>query len=440
MKILMYGWEFPPYISGGLGVACHAIVHALAQQGAQVNLVLPQAFDIISDKSNINIFGCGFLKRLSTSRTKSFNQNSDTQRYRQWENFLSPYDSHLFERSNASTATWMEALEKMLATHRTTGNFNGKYGKNLISEVYRYGIVAGAFAAEVPHDCIHCHDWLTILAGIEAKRYSKKPLIFQIHALETDRSGEFINRDVHKIEKLGMEEADKIIAVSQYTKNAIVKHYRINPKKIDVAHNGINKRDFLNPSQLYAKPPFKTVLFLGRITHQKGPSYFIRAAKKILAHRQDVHFVLVGKGDLMRQTIEQAAYERIGPYVHFTGFINRKEIGQIYKNADVYVMPSVSEPFGLTCLEAIAQKVPTIISKQSGVSEVAPHALKVDFWDINEMASKIIALLRYPVLHRTLAENAHDALHHVTWEATANTLLNVYRKTIKEKSAIETVA
>lgn len=420
MKVLMYGWEFPPHISGGLGVACHAMVTELSKKNIQVTLVLPQEITRVID-GNLSIVGCAAaedapaafaIKRAPLTTWLSPYLNQQDYQYLSSNNAL----LDLAKLQQLDFFKHLGAVDSMRLT--------GKYGTHLFAEVLYYAMVAGKLAQTVEHDVIHAHDWLTILAGVEAKKYSKKPLFFHIHALEVDRSGEHNNYNVFAIEKYGMEHADKVIAVSQYTKNNIVKYYGISPDKIAIIHNGTYP---VKGARERTLPRTKTVLFVGRLTYQKGPDFFIEAAKKVLAFRKDVKFILVGTGDLMRGLVERIAVLGIGQYVHFAGFLTPAMVAKIYSTADLYIMPSVSEPFGLTCLEALAREVPVIISKQSGVAEVLQHVLKVDFWDIDEMTNKILAVLAHPPLSHTMVTNVKKEIKELTWDKTADAIIDLYR-------------
>jgi glycosyltransferase involved in cell wall biosynthesis len=420
MNILMYGWEFPPHISGGLGVACYAIVNELAKKHTNITLILPQIVENpLRDHEHVSIIGCNFLKDFDLTSLKALCLQFNI---KDIGSLIHPYISG----SNYHSA-------QIHQNESDVKNFfplklSGQYGINLLSEVFHYALIAGALAETVPHDAIHCHDWLTILAGVEAKRHSHKPLIFHVHALEYDRSGDHVNQQVFDIEKYGMEQADRIITVSQYTKNIIAKRYGIPAEKITVVHNGMYYHQC--PTPFHKNNAQKMVLFLGRITHQKGPYFFVEIAKKILSKRQDIQFVVVGNGNLTSEMIKHVAASRIGKYVHFTGFLDPDTAQKVYQLADVYVMPSVSEPFGLTCLEALSHQVPIVISKQSGVSEALKHALKADFWDVDDMASKILALLDYPMLRKTMLKNAVQDLKQLTWNRAADKIINVYQQVI----------
>jgi len=436
MKVLMYGWEFPPRISGGLGVACYAIVNELAKKHVNLTLILPQTGNP-DPIDHVTFLNC---ENTQVSTVEEFPGMVNI-KYPKIITHLYPYANTKNFASLVNHETLQDFLLLLAQIHLPLELKNmarsmvldqvvgfGKYEINLLTEVLRYALFAGAIAEEVEHDVIHAHDWLTILAALEAKRYSHKPLVLHIHALETDRSGLWVDKRIYAIEKYGMEQADQIIAVSQYTKNNIIKHYGIPAEKITVVHNGIYWDGYATPKVKNDRPTM--VLFLGRITQQKGPCFFIEIAKRILEKKPDVQFVLAGTGDLFVDMIERVASLRLGKNIHFTGFLDSEQVRNIYQLADVYVMPSVSEPFGLAALEALASNVPAVISKQSGVSEVLRHTLVADFWDIEEMAAKILALLEYQALGRTSVENARDDLRAITWSKAAEKIVALYKTAI----------
>ncbi|OGT07738.1 MAG: hypothetical protein A2X78_03585 [Gammaproteobacteria bacterium GWE2_37_16] len=434
MKVLMYGWEYPPYISGGLGVACHAIVHALTKKNILINLVLPHDFSSHSASSTetlVNLIGVDLYdEQIAVTSSNLIN-------ICQIDSLLHPYFStneyqnFIEEKNNPNQKNHKKKLiVKQTIDHHspdfTPIKITACYGDNLFNEVLRYSEIAGRLAEQISHDVIHVHDWMTILAGIKAKSISKKPLIFHTHALEIDRSGtKNYNRQIFDIEKYGMEQADKVIAVSNYTKNIITSHYGIPANKIEVVYNGIEQSNIKHKINTKSSKT-KMVLFLGRITQQKGPSFFIAIAKKILDKRKDVQFVIAGTGHLLAEMIEQVAALRIGKYVHFTGFLDQKTVKKIYQLADVYVMPSVSEPFGLSCLEALSEDVPVVISKQSGVAEALHNTLNADFWDTDDMAAKILAVLAYKGLGAELITNAKKEMEHLTWDIAGDKIISVY--------------
>jgi glycosyltransferase involved in cell wall biosynthesis len=301
------------------------------------------------------------------------------------------------------------------------------YGKNLMQEVERFANAAESIAMDEQFDVIHCHDWLTFKAGMNVKRRTKKPLVVHVHATEFDRTGGNGRNDyVYNIEREGMMMADKVITVSNFTKNMVVNNYGIDPNKIEVVHNAVEFTDYDTEKQRIGAND-KIVLFLGRITLQKGPDYFIESACKVLKKMGNVKFVIAGSGDMEYRMIERAAQLGIGDKVLFAGFLQGDDIDRAYKMADVYVMPSVSEPFGITPLESMRNGTPVIISKQSGVSEIVKNCLKVDFWDTDQMANKIIGVLKYKELHDELRDNGSREVMKFNWDVPAQKCMGIYR-------------
>jgi glycosyltransferase involved in cell wall biosynthesis len=435
IRTLMYGWEFPPKISGGLGVACYAIVRELIKQRTNLTLVLPFALPT-NDIEQLKLVNGG-------DKTNSINNtNSSSQleiKSPAVSTSLHPYAKGMTRRlSEESVGDFLNLVSQLALPDEIKGlakitineqqlTLDDHYENSLLTEVFRYASFAGRFGIEVTHDVIHAHDWLTVLAALEAKGRSGKPVVLHIHALETDRSGFWVDKNIYAIEKYGMKYVDRIIAVSQFTKDNIVRHYGIDPNKIIVVHNGIDKQPVQPCSE---QRPHRMVLFLGRITHQKGPWFFIEAAKKVLEKRQDVQFVLAGTGDSLTTMIERVAEYRIGKNVHFTGFLSPTKVQQIYGLADVYVMPSVSEPFGLSALEALSSGIPAVISKQSGAAEVLNHTLAADFWDTDDIAAKILALLDYGALRETTLLHSRSEIDSLTWEKAAGEIIKVYESVL----------
>jgi glycosyltransferase involved in cell wall biosynthesis len=304
---------------------------------------------------------------------------------------------------------------------------SGPYGPNLIAEVMRYARAAGVIAGDQSFDVIHAHDWMTVFAGLYAKEASGKPLVLHIHSLEFDRSGEYVNQDIYYLERCGMVLCDHVIAVSSYTKNLIIKHYGIDPEKISVVHNAVSRDEAPRVYHWEKDPDKRIVLFLGRVTFQKGPDYFVEAAARVLKEFPEVTFVMAGAGDMVPRMIERVAELHIGKNFHFTGFLQGTEVERMFSMSDMYVMPSVSEPFGISSLEAMVYDVPVIISRQSGAAEILDHVLKVDFWDVDEIANKIIAVLRYPSLVGEIVERSREQLRSVHWEKAAEKIVDVYR-------------
>jgi glycogen(starch) synthase len=427
MRIFMLGWEFPPFISGGLGTACYGLTKAMSQMGIEVLFVLPtmvdKAFsthvkmltpDDITDASMLSI-RYDKLKNVDfrAVETLLMPYSRPDQYQRQFEELIRQkgIDPH-----NPSQTMTMQRTE--------TAHYCG----DMFAEVHRYAASAVMLAMEEDFDVVHAHDWMTYPAAIAVAAVSGKPLVVHVHSTEFDRSGEHVNQHIYDIERRGMHAADRVVAVSHLTRNIIISRYGVLGEKVEVVYNGVERNgdNRINLPRLGIKSNEKIVLFLGRITMQKGPEYFLMAAKKVLDEIEDVKFVMAGSGDMMHRTIEMAAQMGIGHKVLFTGFLHGKDVEKVYEMADLYVMPSVSEPFGIAPLEALNHDVPVLISKQSGVAEVLTHVLKVDFWDVREMANKIIAVLKYPPLQMTLREHGNFEVRKLRWADSAMKCAKVY--------------
>ncbi len=427
MRVLMFGWEFPPHISGGLGTACYGMTNGLAHNDVDVLFVMPSASGD-EDQSSVRIINASDVEVYDTCR--DVNEFLGKVEFLRVGSNLMPYiDPVAF--SELSVEERKVQTDEFKIHFKQKYKFSGKYGTNLMEEVSRYAMVGGAIAAENQFDVIHAHDWLTYLAGIAAKRISGKPLVIHVHATEFDRSGENINTLVYALEQTGMKEADKVITVSDLTRNIVINKYGIDPKKVITVHNAV---DFAGRDNIQVKRGVseKVVTFLGRITFQKGPEYFIEAANKVLKMRDDVRFVMAGNGDLFNRSIRRVAKLGISDRFHFTGFLRGEDVQKMFAYSDVYVMPSVSEPFGISPLEAMRSNVPVIISKQSGVAEVLKYALKVDFWDIDGLADAIHALLAYPSLSDFAVKNGMDEVNSLKWDNAAKKIKDVYASVIKK--------
>lgn len=386
----MLAWEYPPANSGGLGEACMGLTKALAKKEVDITFVLPKKVDVHADHMNI-VF-----------------------------------------------ANLQDELDKIYPAYTTDGGRFKKYvNASDVPPDFVRGALAFAERIEViakkyKADLIHSHDWMTYPAGIVAKGLSGKPMVAHVHSTEYDRTGNnFPNQVVHRIEGDGIVNADRVITVSNLTKRIVSDEYAIDPGKIDVVYNGIDtfSKEKLPAALSHLKDMgYKIVLFLGRITLQKGPEYFVHAAKEVLKYEPKTIFLVVGSGDMQGQMMEEAAEDGASDKFIFTGFLRGAEKDRIYQASDVYVMPSVSEPFGITSLEAVANETCVLASKQSGVSEVLTHILKVDFWDTDEMANKIVALLRYPALQWDLKSNSKGELKGVNWERAADKTMQVYKQ------------
>ncbi|MFT5423597.1 MAG: glycosyltransferase involved in cell wall biosynthesis [Phycisphaerales bacterium] len=522
MRILMLGWEFPPFVSGGLGTACQGLTRALNAQGHEVMFVLPKPIgNARSDM--VELMGPETLRRAVARVQQIAEDEPDTPVGEVLEGlapvidasvpvpmappvsragpmpmpsaapgtttftsvpagFSGPYtglnvggtdsiremlaglgESDAVEAlaslrpggidgtgggnggggtgeerggglgaiRGATAKKLAEVMTKILAEMDEGPTGDGQYGQDLFGDAQRYAKLVCALALQNNFDVIHANDWLTYPAGLAVKALTGKPLVCHVHATEFDRSGENVNQQVYDIERAGMHGADRVIAVSRLTKSICVTRYGADENKVDVVYNGVEQDDLqsaLTTDRIERED--KIVLFLGRITMQKGPEYFIQAAKRVLEKIENVKFVVAGSGDMAVRMIEDAAANGIGHKVLFTGFLRGRDVDRVFRMADCFVMPSVSEPFGIAPLEAMRNDTPVIVSKQSGVSEVLTHALKVDFWDTDEMANKIVAVLKYPPLSETLREHGAFELRGLTWDGAATKAVKVYGRAI----------
>lgn len=439
----MLGWEFPPFISGGLGTACYGLTRAMSQLGAEIIFVLPRS--VTSEfATHVKLATPSTLTRISGKDV--FNEPAFSNvTFRTIPSMLQPYRSSGVSRGaiqqNGKILVWSEKLGRMVEEEvevEIPKMEGGQYGWDLYEQVHRYAKLAAYIAREEDFDVIHAHDWMTYPAGIAVASLTGKPLVVHVHSTEFDRSGEHVNQQVYDIERQGMHFANLVVTVSHLTKTIVESRYSVSSEKICVVYNAIENNGGLPKGDLgkaSIKKDEKIVLFLGRITMQKGPEYFLAAAKKVLEIMENVKFVMAGSGDMIRHTIEMAAEMGIGHKVLFTGFLRGGDVDRIFKMADLFVMPSVSEPFGLVPLEALRNDVPVLISKQSGVAEILKHALKVDFWDINEMANKIVAVLRHPPLQATLREHGNFEVRKLSWTESARQCLQVYQMAVQQQMA-----
>jgi len=312
-------------------------------------------------------------------------------------------------------------------------DFSGRYDTNLMDEIYKYSVVAAVIAEENDFDIIHAHDWLAYPAGIAAMEVSGKPLVIHVHATDFDRSGGSVNPDVYRIEKNGMDAASKIITVSNLTRDIVINKYNINPDKVETVYNAVEPVKIAEDCIIKKGFDEKVVTFLGRITMQKGPEYFIEAAYKVLQVMDNVRFVMAGSGDMMEKMMRRAAALKITDRFHFTGFLKGSDVFTMLDMSDVYIMPSVSEPFGISPLEAMQSNVPVIISKQSGVAEILTHAVKTDFWDIDAMADAIYGILNYPALSNMFIKNGKEEVIRLKWDNSARHVRDIYYRVVGNK-------
>lgn len=424
MRVLMFGWEFPPHITGGLGTACFGMTKGLLKNDVEVLFVVPKAYGDESQEAVRLINASDVTIDIRHREQQEFWKKIT---YLEVNSILVPYvGPEAFENLMEQVETEQVLSEDSIFNAQY--KFSGKYGTNLLEEVARYALVGAQIANESTFDLIHAHDWLTYPAGVAAKKASGKPLVVHMHATEFDRSGENINTQVYEIERSGMEAADRVIAVSNLTRNIVIERYGIDPAKVYTVHNAVEPTD-REEFQTYDKHvKEKIVTFLGRVTFQKGPEYFIEAAHKVYQRDKNVRFVMAGTGDLLEKMIRRVAKLRMSSRFHFTGFLRGENVERMFAMSDVYVMPSVSEPFGISPLEAMRSNVPVVISKQSGVAEVLRHALKVDFWDVNAMADAIYALLHYKSLSTAFSKYGATEVDNLKWENAAKHIKTIYQQ------------
>ena len=428
----MFGWEFPPHIAGGLGTACYGMTRGLARNGVEVVFVMPRAYGD-EDQRFVRVVNASDVETIGTRDHEFSEELLEKVSFIHIDSNMLPYISP------EEYAAYHDEFVRSGRTHEWTDvwkqryTFSGKYGANLMEEVARYAMVAAQVAKDLEgqFDVIHAHDWLTYFAGIAAKRVSGKPLVVHMHATEFDRSGENINRRVYAIEKAGMQAADRVIAVSELTRRIVIGKYGILADKVVTVHNAVRFGESEEAAPERAVKD-KVVTFLGRITYQKGPDYFVEAAAKVLQRVSDVRFVMAGSGVLMNHVVRRGAQLGIADRFHFTGFLKGGEGQRMFRLSDVYVMPSVSEPFGISPLEAMRSGVPVIISRQSGVAEVLDYAIKVNYWDVDALADAIYGLLTYPALGRMFASKGLEEVTGLKWTNAAAKIKTVYETVVAE--------
>ena len=431
MRVLMFGWEFPPHIAGGLGTACYGMTKGLAANGVEVMFVMPSASGD-EDQSAVKILNASDTPIIEDVSMDVASYVEKVQFYKIGSNLIPYADPEDFAKIIENEKRLED--KEFRIQYGKKYKFSGKYGANLMEEVARYAMAGATLAMEHAgeFDVIHAHDWLTYLAGIAAKKISGKPLVVHMHATSFDRGSESqIDSRVYGLERRGMEEADMVIAVSELTRNICINKYGISPDKVVAVHNAV---DFSGRSALQVQRGVKdkVVTFLGRVTYQKGPEYFIEAAAKVLKRTPNVRFVMAGSGDLLNKCIKHVAQLGISDRFHFTGFLRGADVNKMFALSDVYVMPSISEPFGISPLEAMQTNVPSIISKQSGCAEILSYALKVDFWDVDAMADAIYGLLQYPALSHFASTYGYDEVNSLKWNAAAAKIKAVYESVVNK--------
>ncbi|MDE6514131.1 MAG: glycosyltransferase family 4 protein [Muribaculaceae bacterium] len=420
MKALMFGWEFPPHILGGLGTASYGLTQGMWQCGdMDITFVIPKPYGD-EDRHFANIIGASQVPVAWRDVSRDYVEQ-------RIGNVMDPdlyfaLRDHIYADFNYMRTNDLGCIE-----------FSGKYPDNLLEEINNYSIMAGVVARTIDCDIIHSHDWLTYPAGIHAKQVTGKPLVIHVHATDFDRSRGNVNPTVFNIELDGMHNADHIITVSDLTRRTVIEKYGIDPAKVTTVHNAVTP---LSPELLdikVQKPKEKVVTFLGRITMQKGPEYFVEAAAKVLKLDKDVRFVMAGSGDMMNKMINLAAERGIADRFHFPGFQKGRQVYETFAASDVYIMPSVSEPFGISPLEAMQMGVPSIISKQSGCAEILHNVIKTDYWDIDAMADAIYSIITYPAMYKQLKEDGLKEVNQITWDKAGQKVINIYKQVLNRQ-------
>jgi glycosyltransferase involved in cell wall biosynthesis len=415
MKILMLGWEFPPFFAGGVGIVCYELTKALStREDIEITYIMP-----FGPKDSSPTEQTKHLKLL-IANGQGFEQNINIK----------------IETIDTIFRAYMTPEEYMKAYEENISSKNDKaidlYGKNLYLEVERYAQKVREIVKGQKFDAIHAHDWMTIPAGIAAKDEIGAPLIYHVHNTVYDRYLNASCSHEKAIETAGCKNANLIIAISNKIKKTLLEKYNADENKIRIVHNGgiTDIKKYFTDYKISTKEE-KFVLFAGRTVLQKGPEYFIRTAAKVLEYEPDTKFIVAGSGHMLPQCIELSAQLGISKNIYFHGFYTRQEADKFYTMADVFVMPSISEPFGIVPLEAISKGTATIISKQSGISECLHNCFKVDFWDTDETANKIISLLRYEPLHTHMRHSAYEEFDNFTWEKPAQNIINIYQEAIQ---------
>lgn len=424
MKVLMFGWEFPPHISGGLGTASFGLTRGLSCiSDLQVLFVVPKAFGDEDQAGDIRLIGANDVPvRRRKLEIKHFSKKLD---YIEVGSRMVPYmdpDEFLFLKEKEDTGSF----EYIQIDEEGRIPFTGSYGVDLFKEIHQYALVSNLIAQDNDFDLIHAHDWLTYPSGIAAKEASGKPLVVHVHATDFDRSGGSVNPGVFEIEKRGMEAADKVITVSNFTRRTVIEKYGIPAEKVVTVYNAVEPVEKMENSVFKKGTNEKIVTFLGRITMQKGPEYFVEAAHRVLKKNNNVRFVMAGSGDMMHGMVRRAAQLGIMHKFHFTGFLRGPEVFSMLAMSDLYVMPSVSEPFGISPLEAMQSNVPVLISHQSGVAEILTYAIKTNFWDVDAMADAIYGVISYPALSKMFVKHGKKEVDSLKWEHSALHVKEVY--------------
>lgn len=414
----MLGWEYPPEITGGLAIACRGLARALVRRGHQVDFFLPRFGVAEAEDHGVRIIS-PHAESLSAEELKQYQT--------ELLSLAIPELAGAYARTESvPEQTAQTLITETIESRSVSALLQGGYGDQIFREVFAFAALARIYASRRQYDVVHAHDWMTFPAGIAAAHAIRRPLVIHVHATEFDRSGENVNSFIYDLERRGAHECAAAAAVSNYTRSILIRRYGAPAERVFAVHNAVESDDvrLSAPIQRGIKEP--TVLFLGRITFQKGPEYFVRAARRVIDQIGGVRFVMVGTGDMYHRMIELAADLGIGRYFHYTGFLNRDQVRKVFALSDLYVMPSVSEPFGISPLEAMLQGVPVIVSKQSGVSEIIENCIKVDFWDVDEIARSIISILNNTEERQRLRDEGQSEAENLSWDLAAERLESIY--------------
>ena len=414
IKVLMFGWEFPPLVTGGLGTSCYGLTRHLALNDVDTIFVLPKILEPMHHFFLEVVDGSSCLEGMNIK--SAYKSKSDHEIY-----------SHL-----AECITHDSLLEPYSSKERYTEiydqlNNKTEFGKDIFEEVNRYAEMAKSIAMDRKFDLIHVHDWMSFEAGIIAKQLSGKPLVVHIHTTEYDRNAGRENREILAIEKRGFDAADKIIAVSNQMKEQVSRQYNIDKSKIEVVYNAIEKGDTVDlDHQIEFLNNKKVVFFLGRITSQKGPGVFLDAAEILLKERNDIIFIMAGDGDMAPYIIEECQKRELDDYFFFPGHLRSAEKEKLFAISDLYILPSLAEPFGITPVEVMSYDIPIIMTEGLGAHEIIPEALEFKFNDSVDLANKIIRVLDSSTEQKSITVNYGKNLDRLDWNISAQKVKSLY--------------
>ncbi|KAA3612448.1 MAG: glycosyltransferase family 1 protein [Planctomycetota bacterium] len=397
MKVLMLGWEFPPHLSGGLGTACQGLSRALTGQGLELCFLLPR---LHGDESSPGVSFCDVPADSEGEAVAEIVAVASP---------LRPYADRWVEPPVAKR-----------------GPLAGGYGPDLMAEVTAFADRSAKAVEQETFDLVHAHDWMTWPAALHLRRHRGVPFVAHVHSCEFDRNGDRGHAWIEACEGEALASADQVVCVSRYTADRVAERYGVGRNRLHVIHNGVEPVPAALPRRTHPGRP--TILFLGRVTFQKGPRHFLEVAAHLSERLPQARFLLVGNGDLLAEMVELAADSGLARKLFFPGFLQGEELEKVFALADVLVLPSVSEPFGLTPLEALQRGVPVVLSRRCGVAEALPHCLLADPGNSADMAEKILAVLQRPGLRRFLLREGRRSLKKLTWDRAAGQWMELYQR------------